>query len=53
MEGCETWIKAPIDISQDNAEKLVMKQEKIKQLLNGQTPKKIIFVKNRLINIVI
>ena len=46
-------IKAPMDISQDNAEKLVTKQEKIKQLLNGQTPKKIIFVKNRLINIVI
>ncbi|HNW96274.1 MAG TPA: leucine--tRNA ligase [Candidatus Paceibacterota bacterium] len=46
-------IKSPIDISQDNAEKLVMKQEKIKQFLNGQTPKKIIFIKNRLINIVI
>ena len=46
-------IKAPIDINQESAEKLVMKQEKIKQLLNNQTPKKIIFVKNRLINIVI
>jgi leucyl-tRNA synthetase len=46
-------IKMPIDISQENAEKLLMKQEKIKQILNGQTPKKVIFVKNRLINIVI
>ena len=46
-------IKMPIDISQENAEKLVMKQERIKQLLNGQTPKKVIFVKNRLMNIVI
>ena len=46
-------IKAPIDITQENAEKLVMKQEKIKQILNGQIPKKVIFVKNRLINIVI
>jgi leucyl-tRNA synthetase len=43
----------PIDISQENAEKLVMKQEKIKQILNGQIPKKVIFVKNRLMNIVI
>jgi leucyl-tRNA synthetase len=46
-------IKMPIDISQENAEKLVMKQEKIKQILNGQIPKKVIFVKNRLMNIVI
>jgi leucyl-tRNA synthetase len=46
-------IKMPIDITQENAEKLVMKQEKIKQILNGQTPKKVIFVKNRLMNIVI
>jgi leucyl-tRNA synthetase len=46
-------IKTPIDITQENAEKLAMKQERIKQLLNGQQPKKVIFVKNRLINIVI
>jgi len=41
------------DISQKQAEKIALSQEKIVKLMSGQKIKKIIFVKNRLINIVV
>jgi len=40
-------------ISEDEAKKLVLSNDKIKTWLNNQEPKKVIFVKNKLINIVI
>ncbi len=46
-------VSAPIDISQKEAEKAAMRQGKIKASLGSRKPKKIIFVPNRLINIVI
>ena len=46
-------IEADFDINQKEAEKIVLKSEKIKNLLAGKKPVKIIFVQNRLINIVI
>lgn len=46
-------VKAPLNIIQKEAEKLVLSQEKIKKYLTGKKPKRIIFVKNKLVNLVI
>jgi len=46
-------IVASYGISQKEAEKLVLAEEKIKNLIGNQKIKKIIFVPNRLINIVV
>ena len=46
-------IKAKMNIKKNEAEALVLDNSKIKQSLQGKTPKKIIFIPNRLINIVI
>jgi leucyl-tRNA synthetase len=46
-------IEVKIDISKDEAEKIALNQEKVKNSLNNQKPKKIIFVRGKLINIVI
>ncbi|MFH1129145.1 MAG: leucine--tRNA ligase [Patescibacteria group bacterium] len=46
-------IEVKADISEKEAKELVLSNEKIKTWLNNQEPKKIIFVKNKLINIVI
>jgi len=46
-------VKAPINLGEEKAKKLALNQPKIKQFLMEQKPKKIIFIKNRLINIVI
>lgn len=46
-------IEVKSDISEDEAKKIVLSNDKIKSWLNNQEPKKIIFVKNKLINIVI
>lgn len=46
-------ITAPINIEQAQVEKLALNQENIKKFLNGQKPKKIIYIKNKIINIVI
>ena len=42
-----------VDISQAEAEKIVLNNERVKQFLEGKKPRKIIYVKNRLMNIVI
>jgi len=46
-------IEVKNDISESEVKKLVLSNDKIKSWLNNQEPKKIIFVKNKLINIVI
>ncbi|NCP58658.1 hypothetical protein GW831_02670, partial [Candidatus Wolfebacteria bacterium] len=46
-------ISVETNISQEEAEKIVFSREKIKNWLKGKKVKKIIFVPNRLINIVI
>lgn len=46
-------VEASIDISQKEAEKLALEREKIKKWLGNKKPKVVIFVKGRLINIVI
>ena len=46
-------VSAPSGISQKEAENIALSSEKIKKLIAGLKIKKIIFVPNRLINIVI
>ncbi len=46
-------VEAPIDISQKDAEKVALEREKIKKWIGDKKPKVVIFVKGRLINIVI
>ncbi len=45
--------KVKVGINENEVEKLAINREKIKQLLIGKRPKKVIYVPNRLINIVI
>jgi leucyl-tRNA synthetase len=46
-------ISAPVDISQKGAEEIAMSRERIKKIISTDKVRKIIFVPNRLINIVI
>jgi leucyl-tRNA synthetase len=46
-------IKTAADISEDEAKKMALASEKIKKLISGKEIKKVIFVKGRLINIVV
>jgi len=46
-------IKAPINLEEGKVKKLVLNRPKIKRFLMEQKPKKIIYVKNRLINFVV
>ncbi|MCX6764022.1 MAG: class I tRNA ligase family protein [Candidatus Moranbacteria bacterium] len=46
-------LKAAMDISETEAKELALQSEKIKNYIAGKEIKKIIFVKNRLINIVV
>ena len=46
-------IEADADLTQKEAERIALNSEKIKTLLGEQKPVKIIFVPNKLINIVI
>jgi leucyl-tRNA synthetase len=48
-----TTMNLAIDITQVEAEKLAMENEVVQKWLEGKTPKKIIFVKNKMINVVI
>ncbi len=47
-----TELLIPTDIKEEEVQKLVIGNEVISKFLNGQKPKRIIYVKNRLINIV-
>src|SRR4030042_6163439 len=46
-------ISAPIDISEKEAGELALEGEKIQKWIEGKEVKKIIFVKNRLVNIIV
>ncbi|MHB8154524.1 MAG: leucine--tRNA ligase [Candidatus Omnitrophota bacterium] len=46
-------IEVPCDISEDNLKELVQKNEKLIPWLDGKTPKKIIIIPQKLVNIVI
>jgi len=46
-------IKAPTDISEEDAKKIALESERIKKWTEGKEIRKIIFVKGRLINIVL
>lgn len=46
-------VSAPIDIAEEQAKELALSQERIKLFLENKTPRKIIFVPARLINIVV
>jgi non-canonical purine NTP pyrophosphatase (RdgB/HAM1 family) len=46
-------IKVPADISEEQAKKIALESEKIKKWIEGKEIRKIIFVKGRLVNIVI
>jgi len=46
-------ISAPIDISEEDAKKLALNSEKVQKWFEGKPIKKVIFVKNRLINLII
>lgn len=47
------WIMVPAEISAEEAKKLALESEKIKNIVTGKEIKKVIFVKGKLINIVI
>ncbi len=46
-------IKAPADISEEDAKKLALESEKIKKWIDGKEVRKIIFIKGRLVNVVV
>jgi len=48
-----TELNISLDASQQQVEELVLADESVKKWLNGNTPKKVIYVKNKMINIVI
>ena len=45
-------IIVPVDVSEENAKELAVGNEVIKSLLGGRSPKKVIYVPGRLVNIV-
>ena len=45
--------EVPIDISEGEAKLLTFSREKVKNILGSRQPKKVIFVPNRLINLVV
>jgi leucyl-tRNA synthetase len=48
-----TNINLALDLQQDEVEKMVLENEVVKKWLEGKKPKKIIYVKNKMINLVI
>ena len=46
-------LNLPLDVIQEDAEKLARENETIVKYLEGQTVKKVIFVKNKLINFIV
>jgi leucyl-tRNA synthetase len=48
-----TTIDMALDISQDEVEKIVLANEVVQKWLEGKTPKKIIYVKNKMVNVVV
>lgn len=48
-----TTINISLDASQDEVEKIALNNEIIQKWIEGKTPRKIIFVKNKMINVVV
>ncbi|HMD00645.1 MAG TPA: class I tRNA ligase family protein, partial [Ferruginibacter sp.] len=48
-----TNISLSLDLEQQQVEEIVLQNEIVKKWLEGKTPKKIIFVKNKMINVVV
>ncbi|MDD5590296.1 MAG: leucine--tRNA ligase [Candidatus Portnoybacteria bacterium] len=46
-------LSAPADISEEEAKKLALSDENVKKWLEGKEPKKVIFVKGRLLNLLV
>lgn len=46
-------IEVDVDIPEDEAKKIVLEREKVKNWLKSQSPKKVIFIKGKLVNIVV
>ncbi|MCK4918907.1 MAG: class I tRNA ligase family protein [Candidatus Pacebacteria bacterium] len=46
-------IKVPVEISEDDAKKLALRSDKLKKWIEGKEIRKVIFIKERLINIVV
>ena len=46
-------IEADINISEEDAKKFALKSEKIKQFIDGKEIIKVVYVKSRLVNIVV
>ena len=45
-------LELPLDLSKDEIEKVVMANEKTQMYLDGRTPKKVIIVPGKIVNIV-
>ncbi len=43
----------PVDASEDGVKKMALERERIKQILSGREPKKVVYVKGRIVNIVV
>ncbi|HNF43473.1 MAG TPA: hypothetical protein PLT49_07380, partial [Ferruginibacter sp.] len=48
-----TSITLPIDLEQKQVEEEVLKNDVVQKWLDGKPPKKIIYVKNKMINVVL
>jgi leucyl-tRNA synthetase len=48
-----TNIEMALDLSQDDVEKTVLQNETVQKWLEGKAPKKIIYVKNKMVNVVV
>ena len=46
-------VEAPMGISKEEAEQLALSHERVIKSLDGKTPKKVVFVPGRLVNVVI
>ena len=49
----KTRIKVDAELSPAEIEKLVLENDAVKQLLNGATPKKVIVIPARLVNVIL
>ena len=48
-----TELNISLDANQQQVEEMVLSDESVKKWLNGNAPKKVIYVKNKMINIVV
>ena len=48
-----TTLNMPLDMDQKEVEEIVLQNDVVKKWLDGKSPKKIIFVKGKMVNVVI